>query len=543
MNEDEIRDILVKNLKVINKDYTFLEREKYLKNEIGTRGFIDIFAKNKNGKYVIIELKRSKAASREAIHELFKYFEAVKTSLSCNSDEIELVIVSTEWDELIVPFSSFIKQVDFSVSGYKLNIEKIPFQAELIEPLELIEDRFLSAIQVARYYLDEDQLKIGIEDHKKFFDSHDIKNYVLVILKSSDDYYQNEIDSLKRIHDSIDVKNINPFDETKIPNLKYIIYSSNQLLTEQDYINHFKKDKYYKDDYKDQIEEIIFDNETTTLDKLEGLNDLLIEQEPFPDSEHVEIGTPAKFRLLLDFQNWEIIDIQRYGSLSNNLLLSDELIIQEISGCNGTTGQSFESVFNLQNKASFSRIKRQINNCLSDNYIWRNHIFEILDELQKEGINEVKCNIYNPMNIIYTIYLAKSSPRGPLYIPDYNIFIKTDNEERLYLGYLDGTIIDHSLSEIFDKFYEDGEDEFAFSLTWSGYTSKNLEMTQYIGLNYKTKLIKKSNKGIKFYNYENYRFNETIPYNPITDFYKLLDNNKKLVPEIIEYFKQHSINF
>jgi len=78
MKEQEIRDKLIKNLHIINEDYTFLDKEKYFPNEIGTKSFIDIFAKRSNGKYVVIEVKRSDAASREAIHELFKYLEAVK---------------------------------------------------------------------------------------------------------------------------------------------------------------------------------------------------------------------------------------------------------------------------------------------------------------------------------------------------------------------------------------------------------------------------------------------------------------------------------
>ena len=275
---------------------------------------------------------------------------------------------------------------------------------------------------------------------------------------------------------------------------------------------------------------------------IERLNELLINYEPFPDSDHVEIGTPAKFGHFINYEKWEIIEIKKYGSLNNNILLTDELIEQEISGGTGTTGQAFHSVFNLQEKASLARVKRQIRNCLSDNIIWRNHIFEILDELQKEGINEVTCNIYNPMNIIYTIFNIITKENSPLYIPNYYIYCKKDNEERMYLGYLDGTILDYSLQDIFDKFYEYGEDEFLQSLTWGGYTSKNLEMTQYIGLNYKTKLIKKMKEGNKFYNYENYRFNETIPYDPIEDFYKILANSQILVPEIVEFFQQRCIN-
>lgn len=146
------------------------------------------------------------------------------------------------------------------------------------------------------------------------------------------------------------------------------------------------------------------------------------------------------------------------------------------------------------------------------------------------------------MNIIYTIFHVLTNKKGSLYIPNYSIIVKKNNEERLYLGYLDGTIKDITLNDLFNKFYDYGEDEFLQSLTWGGYTSKNIEMTQYIGLNYKTKLVKNSKGSKKFYNYENYRFTETIPYAPICDFYKILTNNTTLVCEIINYFALLSIN-
>jgi hypothetical protein len=529
MKENEIRDKLVANLQIINEDYQFLNKEKYLPNEIGTKSFIDIFAKRSNGKYVIIEIKRSDAASREAIHELFKYLEAVKKNLSCNSDEIELVVVSTEWDELLVPFSSFISHIDLNVFGYKLTVDE-----SKIKPLVLTEDRILSAIQMARYYITPKSLSAGIQAHIDFFESHKVKSFVILILKSPENYREMVINSIK----AFELENFGEIklDESKIPDYKFMVYSTNQLLTEVEYLA-FLKDG----EYQDSIDEIIENSKSTLLDKLESLNELLIETEPFPDSDYVEIGTPAKYMKFIQEEGWELLEIKKYGSLSDNVLLSDEIIEQEILGCSGTTGQHFKASFDLQDNASLARIKREISNCLSDNIIWKNHIFEIIEILRQEGIKDIYCSVYNPMNIVYSIYLISCHENGVLYIPSYQIQFTSNNEKRMYLGYLDGTIKDVDLKNVFNTHYENGESEFMYSLTWGGYSSKNVEMTQFIGLDYRTMFVSVVDEKKRFYKYTNYRFTETSTFNPIIDFLYQLSENKTLVPEIIQYFTEHSL--
>ena len=88
-------------------------------NELGTRGFIDLFARDTHGHFVLIELKRSASSSRDAIHEVLKYVEGVKAYLGARDHEIRVFIVSTDWTELLVPFSRFVAHSTISVRRLK----------------------------------------------------------------------------------------------------------------------------------------------------------------------------------------------------------------------------------------------------------------------------------------------------------------------------------------------------------------------------------------------------------------------------------------
>ncbi len=121
-SEAILRDNLLEELTILESGLKFVEKEKYLPSQIGTRGFIDILAIDSNGRYVLIELKRSDSSARQALHEILKYVEGVKENLAVKEDEIRVFVVSTEWRELLVPFSSLKSRVSFSVTGFDLEV-------------------------------------------------------------------------------------------------------------------------------------------------------------------------------------------------------------------------------------------------------------------------------------------------------------------------------------------------------------------------------------------------------------------------------------
>ena len=122
-SEDKIRDYLADNLQIIEDGLTLIKKEQYLPNDQGASGFVDIFCKDKSGKIVIIEIKRSDAASRQAIHELYKYIALVKKTKLLKNSEIRLILISTTWHELKLPYSEFLNSVQFDCEGLDISTD------------------------------------------------------------------------------------------------------------------------------------------------------------------------------------------------------------------------------------------------------------------------------------------------------------------------------------------------------------------------------------------------------------------------------------
>jgi hypothetical protein len=118
--ESEIRDQLARDLDLIETGLSLIDKEVLLPNDKGAKGFLDIFCRTVNGKYLIIEVKRSDAAAREAIHELVKYVALLKQNLLVKGTEVRLMVASSEWHELLVPFSEFVRSVPYDCDGVRL---------------------------------------------------------------------------------------------------------------------------------------------------------------------------------------------------------------------------------------------------------------------------------------------------------------------------------------------------------------------------------------------------------------------------------------
>ena len=63
IKESKLRDLLSLRMDLVGSDLTLLEIEEYIPSRMGTRSFIDLLAKDGRDRWVLIELKRSDAAS------------------------------------------------------------------------------------------------------------------------------------------------------------------------------------------------------------------------------------------------------------------------------------------------------------------------------------------------------------------------------------------------------------------------------------------------------------------------------------------------
>jgi hypothetical protein len=135
--EDEIRDYLAKKLEIIEPGLTLVKKEEYLPNDKGASGFVDVFAKAGNGKLVIIEIKKSDAAARQAIQELSKYAALLKSNRLVKETEYRLLVMSTTWHELLTPFSEFLHATSYECQGREIILgpDGFPVRTELVQPL------------------------------------------------------------------------------------------------------------------------------------------------------------------------------------------------------------------------------------------------------------------------------------------------------------------------------------------------------------------------------------------------------------------------
>lgn len=167
MFEAALRDLISEQIHILEEGLTLLDIEKYVPHRLGTRGFIDLLAKDAQNRWVLIEVKRSNAAEREAIHEIHKYVEGVKDSLGARDDDIRTIVVSTEWGELLVPFSRFVLETSFSVVGLKISLSDTGSisSVDKVSPLPVTSGRVLSPWHEVSLYTSEERLRNGIESH------------------------------------------------------------------------------------------------------------------------------------------------------------------------------------------------------------------------------------------------------------------------------------------------------------------------------------------------------------------------------------------
>ncbi|WP_090588498.1 endonuclease NucS domain-containing protein [Arthrobacter subterraneus] len=145
--EDQIRDLLAKNLAIIEPGLRLIGVNYHLRNDEGASGFVDILARDSTNLITIIELKRSDSSAREAMHEIAKYVDLLSRDKALPKSKIRAIVASTTWHELLVPFSYYASTVDFPLEGYSLDMDTdgiTVLDAHRIEALSAPDERTLT---------------------------------------------------------------------------------------------------------------------------------------------------------------------------------------------------------------------------------------------------------------------------------------------------------------------------------------------------------------------------------------------------------------
>ncbi|WP_409438208.1 endonuclease NucS domain-containing protein [Shewanella sp. SP2S2-6] len=408
MTEAEIRTLIAKNIKGFNPKLELIEEEFKVEADDGTKGSIDILAKDNLGYLTIIELKKSKHSERSAIQQLFKYSAMLKDSLSIPQEKIRRIIISTDWRELRTPFAEFSTYADYPINGYKLTINDGQLSYEKI----ILEKEDIDKEPATKFHL------------FKFSSQKDRTRAVDVINKIA----------------------------SRITELNLLVFNIE--------LNQPKIEGCYPHpDYGFGIIIIFFSCAYESV--LQKLDIAAEEYTPYGSrdclSEKLLVSLAFRVRLTRGFENKIAYDYEyeRLASFSNylswypvdknyisfgkmfsraSLYMSKDDVLRHANGVNGIHPYLFEECSSTENAADFLVFRQRLSKFIAHNSEWQKVINYLLNNLGND--EEIRVFIFNPLNIIALIndYISKiENPRVPkLYIE----IEKSDGQVQSYIGTL-----------------------------------------------------------------------------------------------------------
>jgi len=527
--EDQLRDKLAEDIQVLEPGLRLIDKEAYLPHPLGTRSFVDLLAFDHAKKYVLIELKRSAEASREAIHEVYKYIEAAKAHLGARDDQLRVIVASRDWKELLLPFSRFATDTSISIRGLALNVRGTgDLEATVVEPLPITRGAYLAPWHDLNLYYDTESLNRGIREYEANCRARNIQDYVLIVLKATPGFTQQpRSQTIRALLSALSGNDAAARSAgNKSDHYEYILYFAMRMLNRIEGLALIRNPS-----EKQEIEETF--ESSGEEDGLRYMHEVISSMEPRPHRDWYEIGYAAKFRTrLLQDEGWAVEEVRRYGVFDRNAALSDDAIVAELGGAEGSSNQSLKQIIATSDPAQFRALQQKVSECLRDNVRWRSQILHVLNEIRSDlPSSTIDVNVFNPSSGLITIFLTVT--RGLEYMPEYSMRASTQTTERLYLGFLDIRPSSITFSDVLKQFYDDDLSSLLFSLMWGGYTERDTDILEFLGITYRTARLKESSGRKRFEVFRDDRWYEEHDFNPLIEWQSFKYGRATFVNELV----------
>jgi hypothetical protein len=394
--ESKIRDWLASNLDFIEKGLKLIKTEFYVPDYIGSSGFIDLLCTDIYNNYVIIEVKRSDKSARQTINEILKYHSLLKQNYKARESEIRIIIVSTDWNELIRPYSEIFQRTTIAIKGYLIEIDSnsTPNSIVFVDPLSnQILSRKFAYWQGLYLFKRIEKRDAFLNVLLKRLSSVGIEDFVILNLKAP-------IENKKIITPFALVA---AFQRQSPDNLLTTIKSLSpsdifDLTPKEDFSDDLSYQKHLEDAFIGALNVNQFDDDA-------------------------EAGYSEKLDSILHVQGWSIQQIYRYGIFEKDPRYNNSLLIKELTGHDGTSQNKFVGFAESTQKERINEIQTECLNSLSHSPQWCEFINNLFDQLDKSKNKfRILIDIYNPDSIVTAFYFTLIKA-NPLYLPKYLIFI------------------------------------------------------------------------------------------------------------------------
>jgi hypothetical protein len=368
MHENDLRDRLAGRLEILEPGLRLVATNHPLPNAHGTRGFVDILARDRHGATVVIELKRSNSTAREALHEVAKYVELLNREQGIPASSLRAMIVSTQWNELLAPFSRLVATWSHSLHGVRLTLSEDATRivhAEPVKPLPAARERGLTP-----------------EHHLFFFRSRDERDAAWTeLLRRAAEVAGDDLIGVD-------------FDHTvpaSVPG-PYLLYLALGRVDPED------RRTALLDRYASYIAEEDYDDREACLRArvlahiLKGIG--------VPGTQ--EIGSPEVFANLVTTPLWRRGQLRRSGVfLRQQQLRSDEELLAELAGWAGLSQSSFAGSASPAIPSHWQSFLEHLQRCLLGNDVWSRVVPAWLAEVAEDLPHvDVRIGVFNPCDLL-----------------------------------------------------------------------------------------------------------------------------------------------
>lgn len=458
--EDEIRDYLAKNLDCIEDGMVLIKKEEYLPNDKGASGFIDIFARAKDGKLVIVEIKRNDAAARQAVQELSKYAALLKASRLIKETEYRLLVLSTDWHELLTPFSEFIHATKYDCEGRKIVLGKngLPTSIEPIEIQSPSRTRKFSSRHYIFEFRGEEAARDAIEPVAEYMQEAGLRDFILALLTLTTPAY----------------------------GITHLLYFAQQELSFAEYEKLIRKR--FSADSIEEFEAIIAEY-TEPEDRISEAADKVWEPVDYEENSldrrmkraGSQISHPEKANYWFTPERASKVEIKRFGQFEDEFL-TDETIISELKGVQSGSDYRADILAQVKSRPEMDALLKSSDNVFFFNSVWRGAVRDLSAYAKGTDAATLQLKAFCNSDIFST--LAGLAIGYPGFLPAFELEITWPDHCEKFFGVIGWNGRQAKFEDII-KSHFDGDDFSYFMYRHFGsHRGINADLMDELGLGY-----------------------------------------------------------
>jgi len=399
-NEKLIRDRLAADLSILDPYLSLIEKEFRLPNNFGSKGYVDLLAKDQYDNYVIIEIKRTRASSRETLQEIFKYIGLIRLNYGAKDSEMRAIILSVDWEELFVPFCEMVEQSGLAVKGYRLHTDGAgtPLKCELVERKALPKvQRDIAPIYHADMFFTREKRDAIITHLTHMSKMIGIQDFAILTMAGDPKY-----------EFVYPFATCFAFNSLSTKRYEEILQTTGELDMERD-------DFESEQEYRFYMEQCIL---------------ISLKSGPWHDS--LEVLTPESLDSALG-NKWTVESIHRAGIFKEDPRLRDEILIEELRGLRGRSRIRYIHFGESNQQSRIDEIERACLNPFTDMREWA---FELENcwkfiKFTKRPYRLVIGSAC-PESVFYGILrFLEQGNEG--YLPSYRLFVDFYEDNLLYV--------------------------------------------------------------------------------------------------------------